>query len=141
MALRGSVLSNIPWQPILGSSLMGIAIVAFGGFYLAGQRARVAIMASFVLTFLCLFITTLTIPSLGSSDDPATTDIREMSQMVEALLDQFKFILATVITFYFGSEAVIAVSKIRAEGQSGSSSADIRKSDTDLAAPTSKPSI
>jgi hypothetical protein len=42
---------DMPWQPVAGISIVVVAVVAFGGFYVASRRARVAIAASFLLTW------------------------------------------------------------------------------------------
>ena len=48
------------WQPIIGLSMTAVALGAFGGYYVASRRARIAIAASFLLTFLQLSTYALT---------------------------------------------------------------------------------
>jgi hypothetical protein len=52
---RGLSANPIQWwseKPVIGLSLASIALIAFGGFLEATRRMRVAISASFLLTFL-----------------------------------------------------------------------------------------
>ncbi|MDL5158959.1 hypothetical protein [Actinomycetospora termitidis] len=114
--------NRVPWQPVVGIVLSVIAIGSFGGFYIASRRARVAIMSSFILTFLTAFVYTFTLRGLQDAMD------------TNALLNDFRSILLTIIAAYFGTETVVGVSKIVAVSKAtDSSSADVQKADRDLA--------
>jgi len=91
----------IPWQFCVGITVALIAVVAFGGFYAATLRARVAIASSVILTFLVLLSFDLSIAELfgrpGAAPSLLTGDLRHY--------------VGTVIAFYFGSEALISGTK------------------------------
>lgn len=115
--------ANLPWQPVVGASLTAVAILSFGGFYLASLRARVAIMSSFLLTFLLLLTYVLTVREVQPAGD---------APLVRALIDDFRIIVQTIIGFYFGTETVLSLTKIlRAPKGHGAS---IRRADRDLPA-------
>jgi hypothetical protein len=93
----------IPWQPVVGIALAGVATLSFGGFYAATLRARVAIASSFLLTFLVLLTYELTLTQLAvhfSDVNDATTLLTDLRKEV-----------GVIIAFYFGSEAAIGVAK------------------------------
>ena len=119
----GQAENAVPWQPVVGASLTAVALLSFGGFYYASLRARVAIMGSFILTFLLLFTYVLTVRELQPTVDQT---------LVESLIGDFRIIVQTVIGFYFGTETVLSLTKIlRAPKEDA---AAIRRADRDLPA-------
>jgi hypothetical protein len=120
--MRGDSASNaLAWQPVVGASLSVVAIVAFGGFYYASLRARVAIMSAFVLTFLLLLTYVLTIREISDAASQA---------LATALVDDFRAVLQTIIAFYFGTETLISITKL-IKSPPGAAS---RRADRDLPA-------
>jgi hypothetical protein len=122
IAAQGDDGVPIPWQPVVGASLALVAVVSFGGFFYASLRARVAIAASFVLTFLLILTYAMTLTQL---------DAWESDSLADAMLDDFRVIVQTIIAFYFGTETVITMTKIIKIPSSLGSSA-ITRSDRDL---------
>jgi hypothetical protein len=119
----------IPWQPPVGIALALVATVAFGGFYAASQRARVAIAASFLLTFLVLLTFEVTIGALSQASGGQYAD----GGAVDFVHDLRGF-TGIIVGFYFGTEAAISVAKVLgvAFGSSGDKQ-DILRSDRDVA--------
>ncbi|CAM5788179.1 hypothetical protein [Cellulomonas persica] len=115
---------GLAWQPIVGVALSTVAIVSFGGFYVASRRARVAIGSSFVLTFLAMLPFALTIPALAPNAETA---------FAKALVDQFSATVGTVVAFYFGSEAVISGLKLWTISRNPEAAPEIKRADRDLA--------
>ncbi len=112
----------LPWQPIAGASLALVAVTSFGGFYLASRRARVAITASFLLTFLVLLTYVVTI-----------SQIKDVADAPEGLVSDFRIVVQTIIGFYFGTEAIVAATKVMGVARSTDSTArDVRRADRDL---------
>jgi hypothetical protein len=129
---------DFAWQPVVGVALTVVAIGAFGGFYVASRRARIAIAAAFLLTFLVSLTFVLTIEGLANA-----------TQLLGArdLFDDFRNIVAVIIGFYFGTEAAISVAKVigvsltnRGADTEGArtAAAAIRRADRDLAPPASQ---
>lgn len=118
---------NVPWEPIAGISLSVVAIVAFGGFYIASRRARIAIAASFLLTFLVTLPFVLTIDAFV----PQTEQAKD-------LFGDFRKIVSLIIGFYFASEAAVSGLKVIRAGSSDVTLADIQRADRDLAPPAAK---
>lgn len=116
---------NIPWQPPVAIALCVVSLVTFGGFYVAARRARIAIAASFLLTFLAMLPFALTIPELGGV---------EQTELLEALIDQFGSVVGTVAVFYFGSEAVISGLKLWTTAQHPEAAGVLRRADRDFPA-------
>jgi hypothetical protein len=116
---------TVPWQPVTGIVLVVIAVVAFGGFYIASQRARIAIASSFLLTFLVALTYVLTIERFAKAT---------LGQ-AKVIFDEFRNTVAVIIGFYFGSEAAVSVTKIIAASRAPASAADVRDADRDLANP------
>lgn len=115
----------IPWQPLVAIPLAIVSLTTFGGFYVAVRRARIAITASFLLTFLAMLPFALTVPELATSAE---------TEFVSGLLDQFTTVVGTVVVFYFGSEAVISGGKLFATAKNKNATpADIRRADRDMA--------
>jgi hypothetical protein len=113
----------LPWQPVVGASLTVVAVVAFGGFYLAALRARIALMSTFILTFLLLLTYVLTVAEMNQGAE---------LQLTQALLDDFRVIVQTIIGFYFGTETILSITKIiRAPKENA---AAVRRADRDLPA-------
>lgn len=111
----GQIDRTVFWAPLFAIVMSVVAVVAFGGFYLASARARVAIASAFVLTFLELMIFSLTIDGLGASKAGLAAD----------LVSDFRSVVITVVAFYFGSEAVITAAKLFTAGRtSGTGSLD-----------------
>jgi hypothetical protein len=97
--------------------------VAFGGFYAASKRARIAIASSFLLTFLTMLTFVLTIGEFALATRGAG----------EALVSDFRAVVITVVGSYFGSEAVVSAVKIVNVRRAGATPAEIRRADRDLA--------
>jgi apolipoprotein N-acyltransferase len=117
------------WQPIIGLSLTGVALGSFGGYFVASRRARTAIAASFLLTFLLSFTYALTISGFA--------DLK--TDGAEALFNDFRTICLAIIGAYFGTEAVITTTKIIQVGHTeGATVNDLKTADRDLAPPPSK---
>jgi hypothetical protein len=117
------------WEPIIGLSLTGVALGAFGGYYIASRRARTAIAASFLLTFLLSFTYALTISGFADIETDGA----------EALFDDFRTICLAIIGAYFGTEVVIATTKVIQVGHSeGATVNDVKTADRDLAPPPNK---
>jgi len=95
----------VPWQPVVGISIAAIACLAFGGFYAASRRARVAIAATFLLTFFTLLSYQLHLRQLS---EVTGTDIPGGAP---ELIKDMRTSVATIIGFYFGSEAAISAAK------------------------------
>jgi len=116
---------GVYWQPVFGSALVIVSVTAFGGFYVASQRARVAIAASFLLTFLVSLTYFLTIQVLASV---------AVKDAAKVLLNDFRTVVLTIIGFYFGTETVVSVTKIiRADPTA------VQRVDRDLESSPSRP--
>jgi hypothetical protein len=113
----------LPWQPVVGASLTAVALLSFGGFYYASLRARIAIMTSFLLTFLLLLSYVLTVRELQPTVDQT---------LVEILIGDFRVIVQTVVGFYFSTETVLSLTKILRAPKDDP--AAIRRADRDLPA-------
>src|ERR1700742_2011560 len=57
----------IVWQPVVGGTLGFVALFSFGMYYGAARRARVAITASFLMTFLAALTFVLTVPAFADT--------------------------------------------------------------------------
>jgi hypothetical protein len=112
----------VVWQAAVGVSIVGVALTAFGGFYAASLRARVAITASFLLTFLVMLSYALTIRDFASATVGAASE----------LVGDFRAVVITVIGFYFGSEAVVSAMKVYGVAKSHGSARDVVRADRDL---------
>jgi drug/metabolite transporter (DMT)-like permease len=118
----------VPWQPVVGIVLVVVAIVSYGGFYVACRRARIAITSSFLLTFLVMLAFALTLPGFA--------DLAEESY-ARGFVDDFRTIVMTVVIAYFGSEAVVGAAKVTAaKGARDATAESIRRADRDLVAPS-----
>ena len=113
----------LPWQPVVGASLTAVALLSFGGFYYASLRARIAIMTSFLLTFLLLLSYVLTVRELQPTVDQT---------LVETLIGDFRVIVQTVVGFYFSTETVLSLTKILRAPKDDP--AAVRRADRDLPA-------
>ncbi|WP_344489674.1 hypothetical protein [Streptomyces enissocaesilis] len=123
----------VPWQPVVGIVLVVIALVSYGGFYVASRRARIAIASSFLLTFLVMLTFVLTFPRFEEVVDRS---------YARGLMDDFRTIVMAVVISYFGSEAVVGFTKVTAAKDAEDATAEsIRQSDRDLVvpAPTNPP--
>ena len=96
------------WAPIFAIVVSVVGLVSFGGFYVASHRARVAITASVVTTFIVMLVFSLTITALNESAN---------AKLAEALIADFRTIVIAVVGFYFGTETVVTVTKIVATRQ------------------------
>jgi hypothetical protein len=114
----------VPWQPLVAIPLSVVPLLTFAGFYLAARRARVAIMASFLMTFLAMLPFALTIPELSEA---AT------AQFAGDLVRQFTSVVGVVVAFYFGSEAVITGIRLVTIGKNVEAASQLRLADRDLA--------
>lgn len=102
-AAQGWVDQQIFWQPVVGIALVVVGVTAFGGFYLAARRARVAIAASFLLTFLVSLSYLLTIQALADAADRGAA---------RDLFDDFRAVVVSIVAFYFGTETIVSVAKV-----------------------------
>lgn len=110
----------IPWEPCVAITLALIGVIAFGGFYAASLRARIAIASSFLLTFLVLLSFELS--------------ISELFQRPVALVGDLRDSVRLIVAFYFGSEAAISGAKALAVGFGRPENANkVMTSDRDLA--------
>lgn len=114
---------NLPWQAPVSIALAVVSLATFGGFYVAARRARIAIAASFLLTFLVMLPFALTIPDLGSGEQTA---------LAKSLINQFGGVVSTVAVFYFGSEAVITGLKLWTTAQNPDAARVLARADRDL---------
>lgn len=119
---------NVPWEPVAGISLSSVAIVAFGGFFISSRRARIAITASFLLTFLVMLTFALTIDALAGK---TTGEAKE-------LVGDFRNIVGLIVGFYFASEAAVSGLKVFRAGGTDANLADIQQADRDLPPPETK---
>lgn len=117
---------TVPWQPVTGIVLVLIAIVAFGGFYIAARRARVAIAASFLLTFLVALSYVLTLQGLAQATQ--TGGAKE-------LFNDFRTVVIVIIGFYFGTEALVSAAKIIGAALTHNDPKLIQRADRDLGPP------
>ena len=115
----------VPWEPVAGISMVVIAIVSYGGFYVASRRARIAIASSFLLTFLVMLTYVLTIRALAVATQDYGNEI----------FDDFRWIVQAVIYSYFGSEAIVATTKVIAAKKTATKTSEIQRSDADLVLP------
>lgn len=113
----------VPYQPVVGISLAAVAVVSFGGYYAASRRARIGIGAGFLLTFLVLLTYILTIEALG--------DATQAAGAREVFAD-FRWVVVTIVGFYFGGETITGVTKVRAVARTPEAAADVRRADRDL---------
>lgn len=124
----------VVWQPVIGSALTVVAVAAFGGFYVASRRARIAIASAFLLTFLVSMTFVVTIGGFAEATQAAGA---------RDTFDDFRNIVAVIIGFYFGSEGAISVAKVigvslTQRGEAGGMRAKaqaIQRADRDLAPP------
>lgn len=119
---------NVPWEPVAGISLSGIAIASFGGFYISSRRARIAIAASFLLTF---FVTLTFVLTINAFAERTAGSAKE-------LFDDFRNIVGLIVGFYFASEAAVSGLKVLRAGGTDAKLADIQRADRDLAPPAAK---
>lgn len=116
----------VTWQPVTGISLVIVAFTAFGGFYIASRRARVAITSSFLLTFLVSLSYAITLAGFGEA---LNSDAKE-------IFADFRYAVTLIIGFYFGSEAAVGVAQAIAVSKTqGSTPADVHRADRDLVTP------
>jgi hypothetical protein len=114
----------VPWQPVIGMVLVLVAIVAFGGYFIAARRARVAISASFLLTFLVALSYILTLQGLASATQ--TGGAKDM-------FNDFRTVVIVIIGFYFGTEALVAGAKIIGAAITRNDPKIVQRMDRDLA--------
>lgn len=93
------------WAPVFAIVVSVVGLVSFGGFYAASRRARVAITASVVTTFIVMMVFSLTITALNESAN---------AQLAKTLVTDFRTIVITVVGFYFSTETIVTVSKVMA---------------------------
>jgi len=85
---------------------------------------RVAITASFLLTFLVMMSFALTLPEFAKSTQ---------SEFMTQIQHNFFSVVVAVVGFYFGSEAVVSIAKAVSVTKAPESAAEITRSDRDLA--------
>ncbi len=117
--------TDVPWQPVAGISLSTVAVVAFGGFYLASRRARIAIASNFLLAFLITLSFVLTLQGLAEAT-------RRNAQL---FFDDFRYIVVVIIGFYFGTEAALSIAKVIGISRATNDPVAVARSDRDLVAP------
>lgn len=118
--------TGVPWQPVVGISLVLVATSAFGGFYVASRRARIAIAASFLLTFIVMVTFVLTISPLASVIETGSA---------KDLLGDFRQVVTIIVGFYFGAEAAVGVAKVISASKPGADATDVQRADRDLVEP------
>jgi hypothetical protein len=123
MPTEGSRGASVPWQPVTGIVLAAVAIVAFGGFFIAARRARVAISASFLLTFLVALTYVLTVQGLAEDTQGGAKE----------LFNDFRTVVIVIIGFYFGTEALVSGAKIIGTALGRGDVKQVQKADRDLA--------
>jgi hypothetical protein len=116
----------IPWQPVTGIVLVLVAIIAFGGFYIAARRARVAISASFLLTFLVALSYVLTLQGLAEATQAGGA---------KEIFNDFRTVVIVIIGFYFGTEALVSAAKIIGAALTHNDPKIIQRADRDLGPP------
>src|SRR5206468_1030161 len=121
----GSQTTAVPWQPVIGIALVIVAITAFGGFFIASRRARVAISASFLLTFLVALSYVLTLQGLAQATQGDAKD----------LFHDFRTVVIVIIGFYFGTETLVADAKIIGAALTTNDPKLVQRADRDLAPP------
>jgi hypothetical protein len=120
----------IPWPPCVGITLALVAALSFGGFYAASLRARVAIAASFLLTFLVLLSFEL---SIGELSQASSSQYAGANGAVDLIRDLRGYV-GVVVGFYFGSEAAISIAKtVGVAFGNPDNSAAVMTADRDLA--------
>jgi hypothetical protein len=112
------------WQPLVGIALSVVSLIAFGGFYLASRRFRVAITASFLLTFLIMMSFGLTLPEFAKATE---------SDFMHQIEHNFFNVVVAVVGFYFGSESVVSIAKAVTVMKAPDSAHEITRCDRDLA--------
>ena len=79
---------GIYWEPVVGIAIVVVSITSFGGFYVASRRTRVAIAASFLLTFLVSLTYVLTTQALAdAASRGAAKDV----------FDDFRTVVVTIL--------------------------------------------
>ena len=116
--------SAAPWRPLVGIALSVVSLFAFGGFYLASRRFRVAITASFLLTFLIMMSFGLTLPEFAKATE---------SDFMNQIEHNFFNVVVAVVGFYFGSESLVSIAKAVTVMKAPESAHEITRSDRDLA--------
>jgi hypothetical protein len=116
---------GVLWQPVVGIVLVIVSVTAFGGFYVASQRTRIAIAASFLLTFLVSLTYVVTIQALADAAGRG---------FAKQLFDDFRSVVLTIIGFYFGTETIISVAKIVRSDPTA-----VQNVDRDLTTPSARP--
>lgn len=114
----------VPWQPVTGIVLVLVAVVAFGGYFIASRRARVAIAASFLLTFLVALSYVLTLQGLAAATQTGGA---------KDLFHDFRTVIIVIIGFYFGTEALVAGAKIIGAAITRNDPKMVQRADRDLA--------
>jgi len=121
----------IVWQPVVGGTLGFVALFSFGMYYGAARRARVAITASFLMTFLAALTFVLTVPAFADT---------ALQQDTTGLFNDFRYLVTVIVLAYFGTEGVITTTKVismaRANRDAGprETTRAIQRSDVDLPA-------
>ena len=106
---NGWIDTYVFWPPIFAIVVSVVALVTFGGFYVASHRARVAIASSVITTFMVMLVFSLTISGLNTNAE---------ASLAKELIQDFRTIVLTVVGFYFGTESIVTVSKIIATSRS-----------------------
>jgi hypothetical protein len=115
---------DVTWQPVVGISLSIVGVASFGGFYLASRRARVAIAASFLLTFLVSLTFIMTLQGLAT----------DLNNDAKEIFKDFLHFNEVIIGFYFGSEAIVSATKAVAVSRTTNDPTAVQRADRDLVA-------
>lgn len=113
----------IPWQPVTGITVVLVAIAAFGGFFLATEKMRVAIAAATMLSFIVLVTFVLGIDALAEN---------AAAERAKPFVDAFVDVVKVVAGFYFGSEAVVTGAKVYASAQANGTAEQANAADSDV---------
>jgi hypothetical protein len=115
--------SGVYEPAVVGLSLGVIALMWFAAIFLSAsdigsmrERLRSAIAASVVLIFLLLVVDLLTIAGfrealsrLNSANEVPNATAKDALNFVESMLGTFKWVVITVVGFYFGTTAAESV--------------------------------
>ncbi|MGH3878304.1 MAG: hypothetical protein ACRDSK_14835 [Actinophytocola sp.] len=119
----------IVWQPVVGGTLGFVALFSFGMYYGAARRARVAITASFLMTFLAALTFVLTVPAFADT---------ALQQDTTGLFNDFRYLVTVIVLAYFGTEGVITTTKVISTARANRAASPnettvaIRRADVDL---------
>lgn len=111
---------NVPWQPVASIGVAVIAFASFGGFYVASGVMRLAIGASFILTYVVLMTFAISIEDFGMSD------------AARPFVESYEDVLKVVVGFYFAGEAAVSATKVVTANRADGTPDAARAADVDL---------